>query len=627
MRKTINFQRNAIIFGIPLLIIGVMIFIAKSSLFQLNPDNFSIGITIDLLFIVPIIYFLLIRKTNIPKTTVVTFLILGIVICSIILPSENQYYLTLFKTWVLPILELSLLSYVIYKMRNGIKLYKLEKDGSYDFFTTLKNTCYHILPKKVVTPVVTEIAVLYYGFIYWKKRKLEENEFSYHKDSGTVALLVITIFIVVVETVVLHILLVKWSSITAWVLTIISIYSALQIFGFLKSISKRPISIEGEKLFLRYGIMNETTVDLNDIDSIEVSSKEIELTEGTRKLSVLGALESHNVVIRLKSENVLSGLYGFKKKFKTLLLHVDNKADFVSSVEAAIENPQLSKTQKKEVKVTLSLLSDKHEAIRAIVWILSISWLFGFSLFYVVSKDNQLVFGISTLVFSMLPAIIALILNRVEGGNWKSLEFRKPKLKPAILAFITPFIYFGVIIAIQLTLEIRSFPNWNKLGPVNELVLNLILGYPLMLFLIMGEEIGWRGYLQEKLINAFGGLKGLVVLGLIWGIWHLPLSLQGYNLPNNPILETLVTTPLMCVSLSIMIGYYGLNSKSIFIGLLLHTSNNHFGGTFLYLTETYNEVNHAIVFVIIYIAIIIIYSTLYRKKEDALQSSRRLRLK
>jgi len=123
MNKTINLQKNLIIFGIPFLIIGLIIFIAKSQLFINNSNNLATGITFDLLLTVPFIYFLLIRKTNIPKTTVIPFLILGIVISSIILPSENQYYLNLFKTWVLPIVEISILSFVIYNVRKGIKHY------------------------------------------------------------------------------------------------------------------------------------------------------------------------------------------------------------------------------------------------------------------------------------------------------------------------------------------------------------------------------------------------------------------------------------------------------------------------------------------------------------------------
>jgi len=337
MNKAINYQKTLIIFGIPLLIIGLMMLIAKSSVFLNNPNGLSIGITFDLLLIVPLTYFLLIRKTNIPKTTVVPFLILGLIICSIILPTENQYYLNLFKTWVLPIVELSILAFVTINVRKGIKKYKQNKIESFDFFTTLKTTCYEILPKGVVIPVVTEIAVFYYGFIDWKKRKLKENEFSYHKDSGTITLLVAIIFIVAIETVVLHILLSKWSDIAAWVLTFLSIYSGIQLFGFLRSMSKRPISIQNGKLFLRYGIMNETTIDLRNIDSIEISSKDIVLNKETRKLSFLGELESHNIVISLKEENTLKGLYGIKRKYKILALHVDKKINFKNQINNALQ--------------------------------------------------------------------------------------------------------------------------------------------------------------------------------------------------------------------------------------------------------------------------------------------------
>ena len=333
MNKSLNVQKNLIIFGIPLSIIGIMVLITKLPAFNANPSSLSTGITFDLLLTVPLIYFLLIRKTNIPKTTVVPLLIIGVIICSLILPAENQYYLNLFKTWVLPIVELSILSFVIFNVRKALKKYNEKKTETIDFFTTLKSTCYEILPKVAVIPVVTEIAVFYYGFIHWGKIKLRDNEFTYHKDSGTVTLLIAIIFIVAIETVTIHILLAKWDITAAWILTFLSIYSGIQIFGFIKSMFKRPISIENNKLFLRYGIMNETTIDLSDIDCVEISSKDIELNNETRKLSFLGELESHNVVIRLKKENTLIGLYGIKRKYKNLVLYVDKKNEFKKQIK------------------------------------------------------------------------------------------------------------------------------------------------------------------------------------------------------------------------------------------------------------------------------------------------------
>jgi hypothetical protein len=337
MNRTLNFHKNLIVFGIPILIIGMMIILAKSSIFITNPNTLSIGITFDLLLTVPIIYFLLIRKTSIPKTTVVPLLIIGMLVCSAILPIENQHYLELFKTWALPVIELSIVSYIIYNVVKALKRYRANKSDEVDFFMVLKNTCYEILPKKAVIPVVTEIAVFYYGFVYWKKRKLNENEFSYHKESGTISLLIAIIFLVAIETVVFHILLLKWNVTVAWIVTFLSIYSGIQLLGFLKSMSKRPILIKDDKLYLKYGIMKETTIDLKSVDSIEISSKDIELNKETRKLSFLGELESHNIIIRLKQENKLTGLYGIKRKYKNLALHVDKKSEFATRINNALQ--------------------------------------------------------------------------------------------------------------------------------------------------------------------------------------------------------------------------------------------------------------------------------------------------
>ena len=338
MNKTLNTPKRVFIFALPLLVIATMVLITQSSFFLSAPYKLSLGITIDLLLTTPLIYFLLIRKSRIPKLTIVPILIIGVIICTYIIPSENQFYLSLFKTWILPVIELIVLSFVIYKVVKTVQLYKLNKSKScFDFYTVLKSTCYEVLPKVVVIPMVTEIAVFYYGFLNWKKVKLKSNEFSYHKDSGTIGLLIALLFLIAIETVAFHLLLASWNITTAWVLTGISIYSGIQIFGFLKSMLKRPIIIENDIIYFRYGIMNESTVNIENIESIELSIKDIVLTKTTRKLFFLGDLEGHNLVIKLKKENTMTGLYGIKRTYKVLALHIDDKHNFKERIDYAIQ--------------------------------------------------------------------------------------------------------------------------------------------------------------------------------------------------------------------------------------------------------------------------------------------------
>ena len=130
------------------------------------------------------------------------------------------------------LVELCVLSYISFKVYKSIQIFKLKKNTSKDFFTILKNTCYEIAPRRMAVALATEIGIIYYGFINWKKYRLKPNEFSYHKNSGTITLIAGFIFAVFIETVALHLLLARWNNTAAWVLTGLSIYSALQLFVY-----------------------------------------------------------------------------------------------------------------------------------------------------------------------------------------------------------------------------------------------------------------------------------------------------------------------------------------------------------------------------------------------------------
>jgi hypothetical protein len=327
MNGTLSLQRNLLIFGIPLTLLGLLVLFIKYA-FPTGNDTLALAFSIDLLFTIPLIYFLLIRQTTIPKTTVVPFMLVGLFLGLYLLPEESQTYLSLFQTWGLPVIELSVIAFIVWKVRRAVKKYDELKDQSVDFYTGLKRTCQEILPKKLVLPFATEVAVFYYGFLRWKSKQVKENEFTYHKESGAPALFGVLILIIGIETIVFHLLLGLWSDLAAWMLTALSLYTAIQVVGFARSLSQRPITIHDDTLYLRYGILNEAEIDLADISLIELSHKSLEKGPFTKTLSPLGELVSHNVILHLKNEYVLTGLYGIRRKFNVIGLHVDEPLKF-----------------------------------------------------------------------------------------------------------------------------------------------------------------------------------------------------------------------------------------------------------------------------------------------------------
>jgi membrane protease YdiL (CAAX protease family) len=92
------------------------------------------------------------------------------------------------------------------------------------------------------------------------------------------------------------------------------------------------------------------------------------------------------------------------------------------------------------------------------------------------------------------------------------------------------------------------------------------------LLLGFGEEYGWRGYLQGEL-TRLGKVKGILLLGVIWGVWHAPVILMGHNYPGYPIAGVFLMIGYT-IGLAFVLGYAVLKSGSVLLAAFLHALNN-----------------------------------------------------
>jgi len=337
MNNIINLLKPTLIFGVSILLIGLLIITVNSPLFTMGPNILSLTITIDLLISIPLIHYFLIRKTKTSKTSIYSIIVLGSIVGMFIIPIDNQNYLNFFRIWLLPIIETSLVIFIIYEVRKALRTKDELTEIQLDFFSAVKKTCYKIIPRFLAMPIATEISVIYYGIFSWKKRHLKPNEFSYHKKNATISTLVGIISILAIETFVLHVMLMDLSNLTAWILTFGSLYTILQILGLINSITKRPICLSENYLVIRYGILRETNILLDEIESLKISSKEIEFNKKTRRISPLGDSDGHNIIVKLNRTNYYSGFYGLKRKFDTIAFYVDNVEKFSNELENALQ--------------------------------------------------------------------------------------------------------------------------------------------------------------------------------------------------------------------------------------------------------------------------------------------------
>jgi membrane protease YdiL (CAAX protease family) len=100
----------------------------------------------------------------------------------------------------------------------------------------------------------------------------------------------------------------------------------------------------------------------------------------------------------------------------------------------------------------------------------------------------------------------------------------------------------------------------------------VLLASVLTIVALFGEEYGWRGYLQSELFKL-GRVRGVLLLGVIWGAYHWPVILMGWNYPGYPLLG-LVLMVLWCTVSGVVLSYAVLKSGSILLAAFLHAVGN-----------------------------------------------------
>ncbi|MFZ6000334.1 MAG: hypothetical protein ACOYW3_07470, partial [Bacteroidota bacterium] len=267
--------------------------------------------------------------------TLVPFLVAGLLIGSVIVPAEHQQPLKFFKMWIFPLIEVAVVVWIVVHVRAALQKHRHTAGEVNDFFNVLKAVCTSIFPGPLAVFMASEIAVVYYGFFLWKPRVSPHKEFTYHRSTSTPVLLGTLIFLVFVETAIFHLLLMRWSVLWAWVLTGLSLYTGIQLLGFIKSIVLRPIIVANNQLHLRYGILREVVINRHEIASVELIHHEPAERETT--LSPFARFEGCNVLLRLKEERILHGVYGFNRKFTALTFFVDDKERFLEQLATMLK--------------------------------------------------------------------------------------------------------------------------------------------------------------------------------------------------------------------------------------------------------------------------------------------------
>jgi len=179
---------------------------------------------------------------------------------------------------------------------------------------------------------------------------------------------------------------------------------------------------------------------------------------------------------------------------------------------------------------------------------------------------------------SVAGLVVAWILGRPAGQDLLAgLSLRRLGLGSAAIAIALPFVMIAVAIGISVAVMGGTVPVLSiaVVGTIAaEWLRVIVVGGPL------GEEIGWRGFVLPRLLRDGGAMRASVLLGVVWGLWHVPL----YFVPGTGQLETAAQAGLpfsvgafvvWTIGLSIVFTWLFLRSGgSVLAAILLHASVN-----------------------------------------------------
>ena len=187
----------------------------------------------------------------------------------------------------------------------------------------------------------------------------------------------------------------------------------------------------------------------------------------------------------------------------------------------------------------------------------------------------------------LAPAIAHVITRKITNEGYRftgeksmmlGIDLKGKKWIFFLLAMFLPVVYSTLGDGILWLVFPEAFGE-------TEFSLFVVIIYPLIAvvkgvvlsFAAFGEEFGWRGYMMPKLIELMGMPKAIIVGGIIWGLWHAPLTCVGHNFgmdyPGFPYVGIILMC-LFCTALGTVLMYVTIKTNSIWPAAFMHAVNN-----------------------------------------------------
>jgi membrane protease YdiL (CAAX protease family) len=210
----------------------------------------------------------------------------------------------------------------------------------------------------------------------------------------------------------------------------------------------------------------------------------------------------------------------------------------------------------------------------------------------------------------MIAALIMRLFVNKEGVKGSLGLLRSWRYYLA--ALVAPVVFVTAAVLIVQALGLGEF-RWSQAGWLVYLTL-MLKTLPNIPF-TFGEEYGWRGYLLPRLL-PLGEIRATLLVGLIWGPWHVPFLLAGLNYPGVNFWVAFLVFCFTVVVLSFAYTwFYVASSGSVVVVALLHQSFNTFSDTFWQppLMSEGSQLAASVVVGVVMVALVVVVYGLFKR--------------
>ncbi|WP_303825532.1 CPBP family intramembrane glutamic endopeptidase [Ruminococcus flavefaciens] len=228
------------------------------------------------------------------------------------------------------------------------------------------------------------------------------------------------------------------------------------------------------------------------------------------------------------------------------------------------------------------MTTKKENAKRLGIYLLIV---FAFMLFYILCAklmhQSNTVYYIIYMIFSFSPAIASLIARVVTKEGFRDMKLHMHltgNIRYYLLAFGLPLICLSAMFLLPVI--VSGHADWLggfTFGNVLSNAFLLISFSAVQSIGLLGEELGWRGYMNQKMEPLLGTVGTCLGGGIVWGVWHFPMDIAGYFGGIGTFSEVLVSTfgrlaMLTCFGAFLM--WLTKKTNSVFPAVIAHFMYN-----------------------------------------------------